>query len=100
MSLQIGGTNKMIKVKEFEDMYIELFETIESEIELVNKGLKKRSNHQLETIINDVKIMIKIKDSNLFLPSYPRFIIDSWDYNDSLGIELLKFNELYRKIKN
>lgn len=90
----------MIKVKEFEDMYIELFETIESEIELVNKGLKKRSIHQLETIINDVKIMIKIKDSNLFLPSYPRFIIDSWDYSDLLGIELLKFNELYRKIKN
>jgi len=90
----------MIKVKEFEDKYVELFETVESEIELVNKGLKRRSIQQLETIINDLKIMIKIKDSNLFLPSYPRFIIDSRDYNDSLGIELLKFNELYRKIKN
>lgn len=90
----------MIKIKEFEEKYIELFETVESEMEFVKKGLKKRSIQQLETIINDIKIMNKIKDSNLFLPSYPRFIIDSWDYSDSLGIELLKFNELYRKIKN
>ncbi len=90
----------MIRVKEFEDKYIELIQTVESELDLANNGLKERSNQQLKTIIIDLNKMNDIRDSNQFLPSYPRFIVDSWDFSDSLGIELLKFYEIYKKIKN
>ncbi|GAU76355.1 hypothetical protein [Fusibacter sp. 3D3] len=90
----------MIRVKEFEDKYIELIQTVESEMDLVRKGLKDKSNQQLKTIIFDLNKMNNIRDSNQFVPSYPRFIVDSWDFSDSLGIELLKFYELYKKIKN
>ena len=90
----------MIKVKEFEAKYIELVQTVESELDLVKKGLNERSSQQLKTIIIDLNKMNDIRDSNQFLPSYPRFIVDSWDFSDSLGIELLRFYELYKKIKN
>lgn len=30
--------------------------------------------------------------------SYPRIIIDSWDYSDQLGVELVELAELYKKI--
>ncbi|MPM65191.1 hypothetical protein SDC9_112083 [bioreactor metagenome] len=90
----------MIRVKEFEDKYSELIQTVESELDLVNKGLKEKSNQQLKSIISDLNKMNAIRDSNQFLPRYPRFIVDSWDFSDLLGIELLKFYELYKKIKN
>ncbi len=90
----------MIRVKVFEDKYIELIQTVENEIDLVKNGLKERSNQQLKTIIFDLNKMNDIRNSNQFVPSYPRFIVDSWDFSDSLGIELLKFYELYKKIKN
>lgn len=95
---QFGGINKMIKVTEFENKYNELVQIVTRELDLVNRGLKKRSHLQLKSIINDINKMNEIRDSNIFLPSFPRFIVDSWDFSDSLGIELLNFYELYKKI--
>ena len=37
------------------------------------------------------------KEKNMVL-SYPRFIIDSWDYSDQLGDELLELAELNKNI--
>ncbi len=96
---QFGGIIKMINEKEFGDKYLELIQIVENELDLVNKGLNKRSSQQLKTIIIDLKKMNIIKDLNQFMPSYPRFIVDSWDFDDLLGIELLKFYELYKKIQ-
>ncbi len=30
---------------------------------------------------------------------YPRIIVDSWDFNDDLGLELLDLAELYKRWK-
>ncbi|SCP99895.1 hypothetical protein [Anaerobium acetethylicum] len=90
----------MINTNDFEDMYNGLIVTVESEMELVEKGLTKRSKQQLKTIMYDLNKMNDTRDSKLFVPSYPRFIVDSWDFSDTLGIELLKLYELYKKIKN
>lgn len=37
------------------------------------------------------------RDSGLII-SYPRLIIDSWDYSDSLGLELVELAEQYKKM--
>ena len=40
------------------------------------------------------------RDAKEYMPSFPRFIVDSWEFNDSLGRELLELFELYMKIKS
>ena len=46
-------------------------------------------------------ILTELQKSNMqknVILSYPRIIVDSWDYSDQLGMELLELEELYRKI--
>lgn len=50
---------------------------------------------QLQIILKELQSSSKIKNMNL---CYPRFIVDSWDYSDQLGIDLLELAELYKKI--
>jgi hypothetical protein len=44
--------------------------------------------------------MNEIREAKQYVPSFSRFIVDSWDLNDSLGLELLKLHEMYNKIKS
>lgn len=74
---------------------IELQHKIEVEIEKVKKGQSKRNMVQLQTILIELQTSSRQKNAIL---SYPRIIIDSWDYSDQLGLELVELEELYKKI--
>lgn len=73
----------------------ELQKKVISEIEKVKVGQSKKNILQLQTILNELQNSDKKKDMTL---SYPRIIIDSWDYSDQLGNELIELAELYKKI--
>ena len=73
----------------------ELQQKIKLEIEKVKMGQSKKNMVQLQTILTELQK--KKKKKNVIL-SYPRIIVDSWDYSDQLGMELLELEELYRKI--
>ena len=73
----------------------ELQQKIILEIEKVKVGQSKKNILQLQTILKELQNSINGKKMVL---SYPRFIIDSWDHSDQLGIELLELAELYKKI--
>lgn len=69
---------------------------VKIEIENIKKGHSKKNIDQLNMILKELEGMLKIKNLPL---SYPRFIVDSWDIQDKLGIELLKVAELYKRWK-
>ena len=73
----------------------ELQQKIELEIEKVKVGQSKKNMVQLQTIL--IELQASSRQRNVTL-SYPRIIIDSWDYSDQLGMELLGLAELYKKI--
>ena len=87
----------MTDIKNFENKYSELVLVVKREIEMVEIGESKKSIQQLRTIINDMGKMNEARNTKQFMPSFPRFIVDSWDFNDSLGLELLKFYAAYKK---
>ncbi|MBS5956124.1 MAG: hypothetical protein KIC73_04325 [Clostridiales bacterium] len=74
---------------------VELQNKVSAEIQKVNKGLSEKSISQLQTILKELDSMEKAKG---LIISYPRIIIDSWDYSDSLGLELVELAEQYKKV--
>ena len=72
-----------------------LQQKIELEIEKVKVGQSKKNMVQLQTILAELQ---KVNMQKNVILSYPRIIVDSWDYSDELGVELLELAELYRKI--
>lgn len=50
---------------------------------------------QLENFYKDIELMI---ENNSYIPSYPRAIADSWDFNSELGKQLLDLYEIYKKL--
>lgn len=69
---------------------------IKSEMENIKKGLSKKNLVQLSAILEELEKTL----NNKCLPlSYPRIIIDSWDFQDKLGMELLDLAELYKHWK-
>ena len=72
-----------------------LQQKIELEIEKVKVGQIKKNMVQLQTILAELQ---KSNMQKNVILSYPRIIVDSWDYSDELGVELLELAELYRKI--
>lgn len=73
----------------------ELQQKIELEIEKVKEGQSKKNMVQLQTIL--IELQTSSRKKNVIL-SYPRLIIDSWDYSDRLGVELVELAELYKKL--
>ena len=73
----------------------ELHQKIVLEIEKVKVGQSKKNMVQLQTILTELQTSNMQK--NVIL-SYPRIIVDSWDYSDQLGMELLELEELYKKL--
>lgn len=84
-----------MSVDKFNKRNNELQEKILLEMEKVKSGQSKKNILQLQTILKQLRESSREKNINL---SYPRMIIDSWDYSDQLGIELMEFAELYKKI--
>lgn len=74
---------------------VELQNKVSAEIQKVNKGLSEKSISQLQTILKELDSMEKAKG---LIIRYPRIIIDSWDYPDSLGLELVELAEQYKKV--
>lgn len=75
---------------------IESQQHVKKEIDLVNKGLSNKSYAQLRSILEELETMLNEKGVSAY---YPRIIVDSWDYNDQLGLELLELEELYKRWK-
>lgn len=80
----------------FNKKNLELQEKILGEIDKVKDCVSKKNISQLETILRELRDSEKEKDIIL---SYPRVIIDSWEYTDALGIELIELADMYKKIK-
>ena len=90
-----GGFNKMSIEVTFNKRNSELQQKIELEIEKVKVGQSKKNMVQLQTILTELQ---KSNTQKNVILSYPRIIVDSWDYSDQLGMELLELAELYRKM--
>ena len=83
-----------------EDMYkkknLDIQQRLRREIECVKKGQSKKNYVQLSNILEELERMLNNKSLTLY---YPRIIVDSWDFNDDLGIELLDLAKLYKRWK-
>lgn len=73
----------------------ELQQKIKLEIEKVKMGQSKKNMVQLQTILTELQ---KSNMQKNVILSYHRIIVDSWDYSDQLGMELLELEELYKKL--
>ena len=75
--------NKTVKFKnEAENVKIKL----ESEINAHKLGKGRDGTiNQLENICKEIELMI---ESLNYIPSYPRAIVDNWDYSSKLGKQL------------
>ena len=82
----------------FDNLYNEIMIKLQKEIDEARKGVSKKSMQQLLTIMGDIQQMSEVRNDKAFLPSYPRFIIESWDFTDPLGMELIKLLEIYKKL--
>lgn len=69
---------------------------ISLEMERVRDGQSSKDMGQLQTILEELRSSSEKRTAGLH---YPRIIIDSWDYSDRLGIELMELAELYRMAK-
>ncbi len=75
---------------------VDVQQDVKSELENIKKGLSKKNFVQLGAILKELEKTL----NNKCLPlSYPRIIVDSWDFHDKLGIELLDLAELYERWK-
>ena len=92
---QFGGLDKMSIEKGVNKKNNELQKKVLLEIEKAKEGQSKKNILQLQVILKELQN--SYKEKNILL-SYPRFIVDSWDYSDQLGIELLELAELYKKV--
>lgn len=85
---------------EFEDQKKSLHKKLLKAISNHRSGIEDYSSErQLEKIIYEIDEMILVNSAKEFTPSFPRMIVDSWEFNNQLGIELLQFFELYKKVK-
>ncbi|MEK4083775.1 hypothetical protein [Psychrobacillus sp. FSL K6-1415] len=85
--------NKTLKFKkEAENVKIKL----ESEINAHKLGRGSDGTiNQLENIYKEIELMI---ESLNYIPSYPRVIVDTWDYSSELGKQLLDIYEIYKTL--
>ena len=69
---------------------------IEAEIKAHQIGEGKDGTiSQLEKFYKEVELMIV---SHQYIPSYPRTIVDGWDFNSELGKQLLGLYAMYKKL--
>lgn len=52
----------------------------------------------INLILEELDYMVKIRNINLFYPTYPIMIVDSWDYSDVIGTKLLELLDIYKKL--
>jgi hypothetical protein len=101
VDIQFGRSDQAIELKKKE--LINQIDTcishIEQEIDNHRKGMGSVGTEtQLIKILAEVKRMKEILDFKKFVPSYSWIIIDSWDYNSPLALELLALETKYEKV--
>ena len=69
---------------------------VRREMEYVQKGQSNKNYAQLSNILEELEKMLNSKNLKL---CYPRMIVDSWDFTDELGLELLDLAEVYKRWK-
>ena len=69
---------------------------VKEEIEKATNGTSSKNLSQLNTILEE---LIKMLSEKQLPVRFPCFIVDSWDYQDKLGLELLDLAELYKRCK-
>lgn len=74
----------------------ELQQNVKIEIEKAEKGKSKKSLSQLQLILSELEKSYDTPNVNL---SFPRLIVDSWEYSDELGIKLINLADKYKRIK-
>ena len=52
---------------------------------------------QLEMTLNELDKMLEYRNPDVFFPYYPKGILDCWQPDDALGIELMNILDLYTK---
>ncbi len=75
---------------------VDVQQHVRSEMENINRGISKKNLVQLNVILEELEKTLNNKCLSL---SYPRIIVDSWDFQDKLGMELLDLAELYKRWK-
>lgn len=85
----------MLKDKEFRKKNQELQKIVLDEIYKAESGVPSRNIYQLRTILKDLLMMEQRFGVAL---SYPRMIVDSWDYSDVLGNKLIELASMYEKL--
>lgn len=71
-------------------------ERLRQEIAQASIGNSKRNIGELNLILEEIVASYSCKGRKMY---FPRQIVDSWDFSDQLGEDLLKLNELYNKWK-
>lgn len=75
---------------------VDVQQHVRSEIKNIKKGISEKNLVQLNGILEELE---KMMDNKCLPLSYPRIIVDSWEYHDKLGMELLDLAELYKHWK-
>lgn len=75
---------------------VDVQKNIKAEIEKIKNGMSKKDMKQLNEILNELEKTLDNKNLPL---SYPRIIVDTWDFQDKLGLELLDLADLYKRWK-
>ncbi len=73
---------------------MEVEKLINAEIEKIQAGESDKKISQMLLIQDEIRSILKGRTSML---TYPRIIVDSWEYKDRLGIKLLSIASLYQK---
>jgi len=85
----------MVKKNQYLELNKALQDKVKKELLDVEKGSSNKNIVQLKLILEELQLSEKKIGLTL---KYPRIIIDSWGFDDELGIELLKASELYAKL--
>lgn len=87
----------MTRAEEFKKKNRELQQIISEEIHKAESDATKANAFQLKAIFKELLMMEREYGRAL---SYPHIIIDSWDYCDPLGKQLMELASLYKKAAN
>lgn len=71
---------------------------VQQELTFIDCGESKYDPTQINLIRNELAKMEEALDPKVFLPVYPRLIVDSWDFSSPLGLDLLYLAQLYRNL--
>ena len=70
---------------------------LHDEISFSLNGQSNKSLEQLKAILKELQTMKRVLSIKTFVPNYPRWIVDCWEY-DELGNKLMELAVLYEKL--